>query len=54
MKISEMIRHLLTIVLIYLAYQETGKWTATVLALIFIDSEITSHIIKRKINDKNR
>jgi len=50
-KLSMIIRFILTFLLIYGAYTETGIWTALSLFLIFMSVEIQSYLI-RKSNEK--
>lgn len=46
MKISTMIRFILTIVLIYFVYKETGIATTIAISLICIGIELNTYLIK--------
>ena len=45
-KIQKIIRYVLTLLIIYGAYTETGTWTALSLFLIFMGIEINGYLIK--------
>ena len=53
-KIPIIIRIILTLLMIYGAYTETGKWTASILFLIFIAIEINGHLIRRLIHGRKK
>jgi len=45
-KIAVIIRLILSVALLYLAYGETGPWTTVILALMFASAEITGFVLK--------
>jgi len=48
-KIQKIIRYVLTLLIIYGAYTETGMWTALSLFLIFMGMEINGYLIGKVI-----
>lgn len=47
MKMSDWVRIILTACLIYMAYKETGIWTAICLSLITLSIELQSFVMRK-------
>ena len=48
------IRIILSVILIYLSYRETGTWTAVVIFLVMINSEFAAIISKSHLKRINK